>query len=271
MNIEIDIDELRQRKIAICTPMYGGMAGGHYTRSAIDLSARAASLGVSIDFFFLFSESLVQRARNYLADEFLRSKYTHLMFIDADIGFKSDDVLALAALAAPNTEYDIVCGPYPKKMINWGKVKLAVDKGLGDKDPTNLQRYVGDFVLNPIAGRETFAIDQPTEVAEAGTGFMMIQRSALERWATAYPEQEYLPDHAGSANFDGKRSITAFFDCVIDPTSKRYLSEDYYFCQKAREAGIKVWMCPWIELNHTGSYTFGGTLADLAALGGSKK
>jgi len=41
------------------------------------------------------------------------------------------------------------------------------------------------------------------------------------------------------------------------------------FCQWARKAGIKVWMCPWMKLTHMGSYMFGGSLSDLAQLGAS--
>jgi len=59
----------------------------------------------------------------------------------------------------------------------------------------------------------------------------------------------------------------AFFDTVICPDSNRYLSEDYMFCQWARNIGIKVWMCPWMRLTHMGSYMFGGSLVDLAQVG----
>jgi hypothetical protein len=51
--------------------------------------------------------------------------------------------------------------------------------------------------------------------------------------------------------------------------SNRYLSEDYMFCQWARNIGLKIWLCPWIQLNHVGSYVFGGSLADLASIGTS--
>jgi hypothetical protein len=61
----------------------------------------------------------------------------------------------------------------------------------------------------------------------------------------------------------------AYFDTVIDPKTKRYLSEDYMFCQWAREAGSETWLCPWMKLLHTGSYTFGGSLQDIAQLGAS--
>jgi hypothetical protein len=59
----------------------------------------------------------------------------------------------------------------------------------------------------------------------------------------------------------------AYFDCIIDPVSKRYLSEDYFFCHKAREAGMHVYMCPWMQLQHIGSYIFKGNMAAIGSLG----
>ena len=265
--VSIDIGELRKRKIMIATPMYGGMCGGQYTRAMIEFQKVCSEYEIQSEFFFLFNESLITRARNYCVDEFMRSDYTHLMFVDADIGFNPHDVLALAAIADPETDKDIVCGPYPKKVISWEKIKRAVDKGFADENPQRLENYVGDYVFNPADGSSEIALNEPVEVLEGGTGFMMIQRKAFEKYEAAYPEFKYLPDHVRSANFDGTREIMAYFDCVICPDSKRYLSEDYMFCQWARKAGIKVWMAPWMRLSHTGSYQFGGSLVDLANIG----
>ena len=268
--ISIDVGELRKRKILVTTPMYGGMCGGQYTKSTADLAKLAMQYQMTIDFFYLFNESLITRARNYCADEFLRNTdYTHLMFIDSDIGFDPHDVLSLAALADPEGDKDILCGPYPKKTISWEKIKLAVDKGFADENPQNLGKYVGDFVFNPVQGATEIAIEEPCEVMEGGTGFMMIQRKTFEKYAEAYPELMYVPDHVRSEHFDGTREIMCYFDALIDPKSKRYLSEDYMFCQWARAIGLKVWMCPWMQLSHMGSYNFAGSLADLAAIGAS--
>ena len=265
--IEIEIDELRKRKILVCTPMYGGMCGGQFAKSTSDLAKLCAHYGVELDFFYLFNESLITRARNYCVDEFLRSPYTNLMFIDSDIGFNPHDVLALAALQSDDSPYDILCGPYPKKTIAWEKIKAAVDKGFADDNPQQLERYVGDYVFNPTEEQTEIPLDQPVEVLEGGTGFMMIRRQTFEKYAEAYPEFNYLPDHVRSENFDGSREIMAYFDCVIDPKTKRYLSEDYAFCQYSRNAGLKVWLCPWMQLSHMGSYTFGGSLVDIANIG----
>ena len=223
---------------------------------------------MEVEFFYLFNESLITRARNYCVDEFLRNEnFTHLMFIDSDIGFNANDVLSLAALASPDSEYDILCGPYPKKTISWEKIKMAVDKGFADENPQTLANYVGDYVFNPAEGQNEIALNAPVEVLEGGTGFMMIQRKTFEKYAEAYPELMYLPDHVRSDHFDGTREIMCYFDALIDPKSKRYLSEEYMFCQWARAAGLKVWMCPWMNMSHTGSYVFGGSLIDLANIG----
>ena len=98
MEIEVKIEELRKKKIFVASPMYGGMCHGMYTKSTADLATIATQYGMDVRFFYLFNESLITRARNYLVDEFLRSPYTHLMFIDSDIAFNPNDVLTLAAL-----------------------------------------------------------------------------------------------------------------------------------------------------------------------------
>jgi hypothetical protein len=226
-----------------------------------------AQYQMDIRFFYLFNESLITRARNYLVDEFLRSDCTHLMFIDSDIGFDPNDVIALSVIAEAGSDKEIVCGPYPKKCIAWEKIKRAVDKGFADKNPENLEKYVGDYVFNPKEGTGSIPLDEPVEVLEGGTGFMMIQRSALEKFAAAYPQYSYLPDHVRTEHFDGTREILQYFQAEIDPKSKRYLSEDYWFCQKMWDINVKTWLCPWMKLQHTGSYVFGGSLIDLAQIG----
>lgn len=267
MQIKIEVEELRKRGLFLATPMYGGMCAGMFARSVADLSAICTQHGIPFQIYFLFNESLITRARNYCVDEFMRSQAQHLMFIDSDIGFNPHDVIALMALQAQNDEYDIIGGPYPKKCISWEKIKAAVDKGIADHDPNVLERYVGDFVFNPKGGAQTIKIDEPAEVLEIGTGFMMITKKAMQKFIDSYPQYMYKPDHVRTEQFDGSREIMQAFQAEIDVKTKRYLSEDYWFCQKAQEANIKTWLCPWMKLQHVGTYIFGGSLADLASIG----
>jgi hypothetical protein len=267
MEISIQIEELRKRKLFLAAPMYGGMCAGMFAKSVADLSSICTSNGIELRSYFLFNESLITRARNYCVDEFMRSDCTHMMFIDSDIGFDPRDVLAMLALQSDDSEYDVLAGPYPKKCISWEKIKLAVDKGVADEDPNVLEKYVGDYVFNPKGGGGNIRIDQPVEVMEVGTGFMMTRRSAFEKFEKAFPHYSYKPDHVRTEAFDGSREIMQYFQAEIDPVSKRYLSEDYWFCQKMIEIGGKVWYCPWMKLQHVGSYIFGGSLIDLASIG----
>lgn len=305
MEIKIAIEELRKKKLFVATPMFGGTCQGMYARSIADLSTLCARHGIELRLYFLFNESLIPRARNYCCDEFMRSGYTHLMFIDADIGFNPNDVLAMLALQSEDSEYDVLCGPYPKKTISWEKIKQAVDKGVADEDSGVLEKFVGDYVFNPADGSGSIRLDTPAEILEGGTGFMMIKRETLVKFQEAYPHQMYKPDHIRTEHFDGSREICAFFDCPIDhkrthineelknfleknpqathaeiyefvknpdsdiskPFSKRYLSEDYMFCQWVRNIGMKIWLCPWMSLQHVGMMCFGGSLADLASIG----
>ena len=267
--LQVNIEELQKRKLFLAVPMYGGQCAGMFTRSVADLSAICTKHGIQLQLFFLFNESLITRARNYCVDEFMRSSATHLMFIDSDIGFNPQDVIALLAMQSDESEYDVIGGPYPKKCISWEKIKQAVEKGMADEDPNKLERYVGDYVFNPKTTQREIPLNQPIEVLEIGTGFMMIRRKTIEEYHKAFPHQWYKPDHVRTEHFDGTREIMAVFDCIIDPESKRYLSEDYMFCYNVQKMGMKVWFCPWMQLQHVGSYIFGGSLADLASIGAS--
>jgi len=249
-------------------PCYAGQCAAVFARSLMDLSSLCTRYNIPLNAYFLMNESLITRARAYICDEFMRSDFTHLMFIDSDIGFNPNDVIALLALCSDDSPYDVIGGPYPKKCISWEKIKQAVDKGLADNNPNDLEKYVGDYVFNPKnTGQQNIAISEPAEVLEIGTGFMMIKKATLEKYKEAYPHLMYRPDHVRTAQFDGSREIMMYFDAAIDPDSKRYLSEDYKFCYDVGKMGGNVWLCPWMQLSHVGAYTFGGSLADIAMAG----
>lgn len=305
--VEIDIEKLRQKRLMIATPMYGGNCTAQYVKSLISLNNFFHQYGLDYEWSSLNNESLITRARNYSVDIFLQSKCTHLMFIDADIEFNPQDVLFLLHLCDEDTNKDVVCGGYAKKNISFEKLKEAVDKGFGDKNPQELENFTGDFVFSPLKAG-TINLKKPAEVREAGTGFMMIKRSVFEKFADAHPEFSYNPDHKRSKDFDGSRSITAFFldplshnkyfieafkkiknlvykrsgnsdisddvasvikeyDKLINEDGKRHLSEDYFFAEEVRRLGFKVWLCPWFQINHVGTYKFIGSLLHLAAIG----
>jgi hypothetical protein len=269
MEIQIKLEELKKNKLFVATPMYGGMNHGLYAKSCLDLQTLMMRYGVDIKFSFLFNESLITRARNYLTDEFLRSDCTHMLFIDSDIHFNPQDVLALMAL-----DKDVIGGPYPKKSINWGNIAYAARKHT-ELEPRELEGLVGEYVFNVVKGTQQFSVTEPLQVLEIGTGFMMIKRNVFEKLEKSYPQLRYKPDHIGQAHFDGSRYIHAYFDTIIDTKdsatgggSDRYLSEDYMFCQLWRKIGGEIYLCPWMKTQHIGTYAFTGNMPRVAELTG---
>jgi glycosyltransferase involved in cell wall biosynthesis len=267
MELKLTTEDLSKMKLFVATPMYGGMCGGQYTKSMCDLTSICTKHNIEIQYYALFNESLITRARNYCTDEFLRSKMDYLLFLDADIGFDPGDVIAMMGMMMKTEEqYDVLCAPYPKKCISWEKIRQAVNMGKADENPNTLDKYVGDFVFNPKNNGGNILVNEPCEIMEGGTGFMLIKRSTLEKFQEANPQYMYRPDHVRTEQFDGSREICQFFQAEIDPVTKRYLSEDYWFSQKIQEIGMKIWLCPWMKTTHMGTMVFGGSLADLASI-----
>jgi hypothetical protein len=240
-------------KLFVATPMYGGMCTGGYTSSVMQLAGVCGQNGVQMYYTYMMNESLITRARNSIAYDFLASEATHLMFIDADITFNPMDIPRMI-----QADRDIICGLYPKKEINWIQVDAAVKAGV---PPDQLQFHTGAFVLNLPNGQSstTGNINEPIEIANGGTGFMLIKRSVFDRLADKVPSYTNDMYHAVDTVRQVK-IIKEYFTTSIEPESNRLLSEDYHFCKLARDNGVQVWCAPWAHFTHTGTYGFSGAL-----------
>ena len=240
--------------IFICTPMYGGMCTGFFTQSMLQLGTICRNAEMDVSFSFMFNESLIQRARNALAHNFMqRQECTHLMFIDADIQFNPHDVVSLV-----QQDKDIICGIYPKKEINWAGVDWAVKKGV---EPDKLKNYTGSLVVNLVdyQGTVTVPVDQPLRIWNGGTGFMLIKREVFEKLKKKVKTyRNDVGDLGGTVK--PQDLIYEYFPVFIDPESQRLLSEDYAFCKIARQSKFNVWAAPWVKLGHFGTYLFEGGL-----------
>lgn len=241
----------KKHKLFVATPMYGGMCVGYYTDSMMALVGRCMERKVELAYSYIINESLIQRARNTLANIFVEeSDCTHLMFIDGDIKFNAEDVIKLL-----DHDKEIVCGIYPKKEINWWSVSEAVKSGTEYKD---LPSASASMVINLIDYQKEMevAIGDVVEVQNAGTGFMMIKREVFEKLKMVVPS--YAKRSAVMYSKDEKDFEAEYFACSIQQGTNILLSEDYHFCEVARKHGIKVWADPSIKLSHFGSYLFQG-------------
>ena len=242
----------KKKHIFVATPMYGGQCFGFFTQSCLQLSNLCKANDVDVSFSFLFNESLIQRARNLLAQHFLKSEATHMMFIDADIRFNPEQIFPML-----EADKDIICGIYPKKEINWTTVKMAMDANVPNDQ---LKFHTGAFVVNLVDYQTevTVPVNEPVEIWNGGTGFMLIKREVFENLVGKVPT--YLNNVLDMTNKENGETINEFFATSIENETNILLSEDYYFCKKAREHGMKVWAAPWVQLAHIGTYAFEGQL-----------
>lgn len=245
--------ESKKPVVFLATPMYGGMCTGTYTAALMQTPLAFSKAGVQLYYTYMMNESLITRARNSLAYDFLASNATHLMFVDADIGFRPDDIVSMV-----QRDVDIICGLYPKKEIHWQRVADAVGRGV----PANeLKDHTGTFVVNLVNNeRQEVKMNELLEIDNGGTGFMLIKREVFEALADKVPE--YNNDMYLAVDTERKpRIIKEYFATSIDPDSNnRLLSEDYHFCKLARKHGFKIHAAPWVQLSHTGTYIFSGAL-----------
>ena len=177
-----------QVKLVVATPCFGGQISMLYAGSLYKLQSVVHSYSdVSLKILFKDGDALITRARASLISQFLDDPCaTHLLFVDADIGFEPDQVLRLIECGA-----DMCAAVYPIKRIDWDKVRTAIEAARPNPAAAALQ-YVFE-VENPNA---VVAKGGFVKVRYAGTGFLMIRRAALERMCALYPQLRYKRDHS---------------------------------------------------------------------------
>ena len=262
--IEIPLGLLRQKHIFIATPCYGGQLGEPYFRSMMRFAILCNKYDIKYTISTLANESLITRGRNTLVSFFMENpEATHLFFIDADIEFNPEDILRMVAYDKP-----IVVGAYPKKAVNWNSIIQAAREDETETAETiegHSSNYVVnfDFIKDSNGNRtgQVQIVDNLVKLKDAGTGFMCIQKDVIQQMFDKMPETKYVNDINVDAKFEP--FMYALFDCIIDPESRRYLSEDYTFCRRWQDMGGEVWLDPRTALNHVGHYTFRGNIRKL--------
>lgn len=242
-----------QIQLVVATPCFGGQVNSIYCTSLLRLqSALRAHGGIKFKLEMQQNDALITRARANLVAAFLDDpEATHLLFIDADIGFQPEQVLRLIASGA-----DVCAAIYPIKRIDWEKVRLTLEAGRPDPGAAALHYVLEVEDPNHIATRGEFA-----RVRGAGTGFLMIQRHVLEKMCAQYQALRFRADHNYRDALADSPNRVALFECMIDPVTGAYLSEDFSFCRRWTDMGGEIWADLKSQLDHVGPTTYEGNLA----------
>jgi hypothetical protein len=240
-------------RLVVATPCFGGQVSCLYLASMLKLQGTLKSYAnVRMKLELDDGDALITRSRANLVARFLDDpEMTHLLFIDADIGFEPDQAIRLLAYGA-----DVSAASYPIKRIDWDKVRRTLEAQRPNPRAAALHYVLEVEDRDNIVQQEGFA-----KVRYAGTGFLMIKRAVLEAMCQRYPALRFRTDHCYADPLGESPNRFALFDCLIDQGTGVYLSEDFSFCKRWTDMGGEIWIDLQSRLNHVGPTTYYGDLA----------
>jgi hypothetical protein len=214
---------MAQPHLFVATPCYGGQLSTLCMRSLLALADACAERGIRLDVEMGGGEALISRWRRAVLALYLSTEATHLLFVDADIGFAPEAVFRLLAAGK-----DVIGGAYPRK---------AQPPGGGTA-----------WEVDPLPGGALSTRDVQ-EVAATGAGFLLVSRAAARRITDAHPELRAKLGDLGGAVVPEAAMV---FDNLIEPQTGRYLGDYQAFCRRWRALGGQVWADFDAGLTHLG-------------------
>ncbi len=250
---------LSDKRLFISIPCYDAMVTMHTMISVMNLSKLLNSVGITFTIDFIGNESLIPRARNNSLGRFMKSNFTHLLFIDSDIEFQAEAVLDLL-----KSDKDVSCCAYARKSYNFNRLLYSIQHESDSKESLDSRGL--DFTYNAIYDDKNNIVTDGDyiNVRHASTGFMMIQRPILEKLYKKHTELTIITDNFSKTD----EKIVGLFCCMIK--NKQYLSEDYSFCERVIEEGGTIWMNTSHNLNHIGKHSFKSDIHNRKTLGRSQ-
>ena len=187
--------------------------------------------GITYDIEFLTGCSIISLGRSIMFSKALIDpKWTHMMWIDDDVGWKPEDIMTLLI-----HDKDIIAGSYPKKEYPIQPTHAPLSKGYKD--------------------------EKLEEVRYIPTGFMLLSRKLCEDMIKNYSHLKF--EYADRSNTYPYYDVFGCFPYIepgqeksYEGTNGYYLTEDYAFCQRARDIGYSIYLSKKINLSHTGLHTF---------------
>jgi hypothetical protein len=259
-NLDINRKE-NQIRIYVATPVHSECSI-HYTQALLKFQQYCMLNGITVSFSLLKS-SLVTQGRNLCVANFLSDpgNYTHMLFIDSDIDFRSDTIIKMLKF-----DKEVIATPYPMKHIHWEQIWERLQTGkINSKDELMRAGFIYPIKMDGMVDnikKEISVVDGLIEVSHAPTGCMLIKRQVFDKMIKAYPNDRI--DQATIVNGEAKNNpyMYNFFDTVHDPESKKYYGEDFGFCKKWTAIDGKCYCLIDDFITHVGEYQYNGRLKD---------
>lgn len=167
-------------------------------------------------------EAGINRARSIQTSHWFRDTTEDVfLMVDDDITFDVEDANSIVDRC--RNGYDVIAGAYPTGDASHLAVRTLTDTA-------QALQFAGDA--------------PPKEMRHVATGFFAVHRRVIEAMIETLP----------LCNSNTSWAFWPFFGFAVenDPQAGGFnnLSEDYYFCNRARALGFKVWLDMSIAIGH---------------------
>ena len=205
--------------VLIVTPCYSGKVNVQYALSLAETKMLLEANGIQVSTRLSTTGSLLVAERNRLTEFFWNSDATHMLCIDSDLGWP-----AMAVLAMIDSDKEFVAGLYPA-------------------------RGTTEFCFRPVTteNQAIVADKHLLKMEYIPAGFMLLKRSAVAKMRDKFPELYYQPKDSRN---NSEKTFCLFNTEVYEG---EFWGEDYVFCRRAREAGVDIWIDPYIQFDHDGT------------------
>lgn len=250
-------------RVLVATPSYGSMVTTAYVRSLLQLTNGLQGVEFSIQFL---DYSLICKQRNFFISRLLEEDFTHLLFIDADMGFSVAAIKSLFDINQP-----IAACAYPTRSMDWGKVQMAAKQyddlnmmkahALHYVCDDSLKQSVGDSLTND--GKQlTLTQDKFVPCHQAGAGLMLIQKTVPEQLKKIYPELWVDDPDNPYPSFGNIEGVLQCFEGMQNEKGQ-YISEDLSFFKRWTEGcGGTIWVNIKDPVTHSGKMAFESAFLD---------
>lgn len=207
--------------VMIATPAYSGKVDIPYALSLSNTMHILYLHGIKVTPLITASGSLLVAERNRIIESFWNSECTHLLCVDADLGWPPQAVLAML-----DTKKDFVAGVYPAR---------------GEKNV---------FLFRPVLNDNGSIVTENhlLKMKYIPSGFMLISKEAIKKLRESYPNLRYEPKVKDIGN---PNTGYCFFNTEV--FEGEFWGEDFVFCRRVRDAGIDIWVDPLIQFDHAGT------------------
>jgi hypothetical protein len=242
-------------KVAIATPTLDGSVTIEYLHSLRALESEFQKNQIESTLITLESTTLAF-ARNAFASIVMNDKsYTHLLFVDTDMGFMPEAVMKLI-----RSGYAVTGCVCPTRQLNLVKFHAA-SRSVTSHQQAQLAAadYVAAAALERNDRGQYVIKDGFVRTRVIGMGITLIRREALEELAQKLPE---LVSSSDKDRYYAKAVKGPVLQCFANIYADGVLSsEDVSFCKRWVQCGGEIWALIDQTVVHVGRNKFVGNLA----------